>query len=93
MYLIEDFVGNEVEKGLMGLHDESKGIFYFLTKIFSIEYPMLVVYNILVPYFTDQGACENNIPLSPQWLYARPTETKMVSFEALVQCLLLSVLV
>ncbi|XP_022878160.1 uncharacterized protein LOC111396098 isoform X1 [Olea europaea var. sylvestris] len=45
----KDFVGNEVEKGLMGLHDESK----------------------------DQGACENNIPLSPQWLYARPTETKM----------------
>ncbi|CAA3026276.1 GYF domain containing [Olea europaea subsp. europaea] len=27
--------------------------------------------------FTDQGACENSIPLSPQWLYAKPSEAKM----------------
>ncbi|XP_022854606.1 uncharacterized protein LOC111375920 isoform X1 [Olea europaea var. sylvestris] len=25
----------------------------------------------------DQGACENSIPLSPQWLYAKPSEAKM----------------
>lgn len=27
----------------------------------------------------DLAASENSIPLSPQWLYAKPTETKMVS--------------
>lgn len=28
---------------------------------------------------SDQAALESNIPLSPQWLYVKPSETKMVS--------------
>ncbi|KAJ9709916.1 hypothetical protein PVL29_001413 [Vitis rotundifolia] len=41
--------GNDDEKALMGLVDESK----------------------------DQLASESSIPLSPQWLYSKPNETKM----------------
>lgn len=46
---VEGSGGNEEEKGLMGLLDESK----------------------------DQAASESSIPLSPQWLYAKPSEPKM----------------
>ncbi|KAA8533348.1 hypothetical protein F0562_033119 [Nyssa sinensis] len=46
---VEASGGNDEEKMLMGLLDESK----------------------------DQAGSENSIPLSPQWLYAKPSEPKM----------------
>ncbi|KAF8408451.1 hypothetical protein HHK36_007604 [Tetracentron sinense] len=74
--------GNDEAKVLMGFLDESKGLSvlcslycHFLTVLIAClcDHGIVTVYLVIA---ADQLTSESSIPLSPQWLYAKPSETK-----------------
>lgn len=44
----------------------------------AITWSLVFCLIFLIFIIADQSASESSIPLSPQWLYAKPTEPKMV---------------
>lgn len=85
----EASLGNDEDKGLAGLLDESKGNICFpcqyigpcaAKSIYSVFLELLAL--TLYLFYADQAASES-IPLSPQWLYAKPSEPKMVNLLSL----------
>lgn len=44
----------------------------------AITWSLVFGLMFLIFIIADQSASESSFPLSPQWLYARPTEPKMV---------------
>lgn len=91
--LVEGSGGNGGEKMLSASLDESKGIYifpwiFFLSLLFfrleclegAFCWLFLLTRFLLVifPITADLLASESSMPLSPQWLYAKPAESKMV---------------
>lgn len=79
--------GNDDNKPFMGQLDISKGIsllfiFNFLLHAdsgSSSDIYFLHSLVILLDLALDQAMVDSSIPLSPQWLYVKPSDTKMVS--------------
>lgn len=88
LFCYEASTGNDEDKGLVGLLDESKGNNCFPHQLIVTGalcckfyiFCFLGPYSALTLYvFAADQAVSESIPLSPQWLYAKPNEPKMVN--------------